>query len=62
VVTAASLLTLVFEGVQAAALAEGAAAAFLAGFRASLASAAVVAALAMLLLASGRLRRPPQGA
>jgi MFS family permease len=62
VVTAASLLTLVFEGVQAAALAEGAAVAFLAGFRASLASAAVVAALAMLLLASGRQRRPPQGA
>ncbi len=50
VVTAASLLTLVFEGMQAAALAEGAAPAFLAGFRASLASAAGVAALVVVAL------------
>ncbi len=52
VVTAASLLTLVFEGTQAAALGEGAtvAEAFLGGFRASLASAAAVAALVMVAL------------
>jgi MFS family permease len=59
VVAAASLLTLVFEGAQAGAQAAGTAPpeAFLHGFRASLASAAVLAVLAVILLLPGHRSR-----
>ena len=57
VVTAASLLTLLFNGLEAGALAAGAppAEAFLRGFRASLSSAALVAALVVVALLGQRL-------